>query len=167
MHTKILAYSIAQNRAFCKYRTGSTRSRSASRVQPDSAPFPHPALWRRFWAASVRLPHLAPAYSPRKALQGQCGCVKTHKRCKRAPTQPRRSVKRVQRGGSAASTFDSLAQSGAAAVRLPHLAPAFSPRKALQGQCDCAKTHKGRAASPVLRTPVTRRDRHKKRTNPK
>ena len=38
--------------------------------------------------------------------------------------------KRVQRGGSAASTFDSLAQSGAAAVRLPHLAPAYSPRKA-------------------------------------
>ena len=39
-------------------------------------------------------------------------------------------MKRVQRGGSAASTFDSLAQSGAAAVRLPHLAPAFPPRKA-------------------------------------
>ena len=59
-------------------------------------------------------------------------------------------MKRVQR------VEDSLAQSGAAAVRLPHLAPAFSPRKALQGQCARAKAHKGCAASPVLPYPVPR-----------
>ena len=61
-------------------------------------------------------------------------------------------MKRVQRGRSAASTFDSLAQVwGAAAVRLPHFAPAYSPRKALQSQCVHAKMYLRRAADSVPR----------------
>ena len=35
--------------------------------------------WRRFGgAAAVRLPHFAPAYSPRKTRQSQYACAKTH-----------------------------------------------------------------------------------------
>ena len=42
---------------------------------------------------------------------------------------------------------------GAAAVRLPPFAPAFSPRKAFQSQCGYAKAHKSRAADSVPRPP--------------
>ena len=42
---------------------------------------------------------------------------------------------------------------GAAAVRLPHFAPAYSRRKTPQSQCGCAKTHKGRTASSVTQRP--------------
>ena len=132
---------------------------STGRAVPAAAPLracsPTPRRFHiRLFGAGFGRPqcgfHIsAPAFSPRKALQGQCGCVKAHKSHESAPTQPRRSVKRVQRGGSAASTFDSLAQSGAAAVRLPHLAPAYSPRKNSQCQCARAKAHKGHEHAPA------------------
>ena len=44
---------------------------------------------------------------------------------------------------------------------LGRAAPTYSRRKALQGQCDCAKTHKRRAADSVLR-----RDRRQKARKP-
>ena len=92
------------------------------------------------------------------------------------PSGPRRvkrtrianQMKRVQR------VEDSLAQSGAAAVRLPHFAPTDSPRKTLQSQCSHAKTHSAAPPTPfpVSSVPprslvsfVLRRDRHMKTRN--
>ena len=64
----------------------------------------------------------------------------------------------------------SLAQSGAAAVPLPHFAPAYSPRKTWQSQCVHAKALFLFAADSVPRSPrsfVFRRDRHKETLKPK
>ena len=56
---------------------------------------------------------------------------------------------------------------GAAAVRLPPFAPAYSPRKTRQRQYAYSKTHSYRAAAPVPRVSlVLRRDRHKEAQKP-
>ena len=58
---------------------------------------------------------------------------------------------------------------GAAAVRLPHFAPADSPRETWQNQYDHAKTHSAAPPTPfsVPRVPfVLRRDRHKETRKP-
>ena len=104
----------------------------------------------------MQLPHLAPAYSPRKAQQSQCDCIKAHSRRESAPTQPRRSVRRVQR------VEDSLAQVwGAQPQRTPR-GKNFKTNMTTQKGTKAAPP----APSPVLRTPVTRRDRHKKTRKP-
>ena len=186
---------------------------SLTRPAPEESPERrqcrfHIRLFGAVWGAQP------PTYSPRKAFQSQCDRAKAHKRRNHAPTQSRRSVKRVQR------VEDSLAQSGA---RSPSVLPAekltmpmwprkdaqapqprtnttppqreesperrqcrfhirlfgavwgaqpptYSPRKNSQCQCDCAKTHKRRAASPVPRSRVPGNPVEiaiKKRPNPK
>ena len=63
-------------------------------------------------------------------------------------------MKRVQRGGSAASTFDSLAQVWGRPQCGFHIQPPTdSPRKTLQSQYVCAKTHSAAPPTPFSRSP--------------
>ena len=85
-------------------------------------------------------------------------------------THAANQMKRVQRGGSAASTFDSLAQVWGRPQCGFHIQPPTdSPRKARQSQCVHAKTHSAAPPTPFSRSPrppVPRRDRRQKTRNP-
>ena len=110
---------------------------------------PHLALWRSLGRPQCGFHISAPAFSPRKASQGQCACAK------RYSTAPH--MKRVQR------VNDSLAQVWGRAA--PNVLPAVSYRisKPYQKERPPNTAFLFVYAAPI----VPRRDRHKKTHKPK
>ena len=81
----------------------------------------HIRLFGAAWGGRCAASTFSPSYSPRKDLQGQCGCVKAYKRGEYVLRQFRRSVRRVQR------VEDSLAQVWGRAA--PNVLPTESAAK--------------------------------------